>query len=263
MHYDVAIIGAGAVGLCCAHELSTAGHRVAVIDRGEPGSGASDGNAGLIVPSHFIPLAAPGVIGQGLRWMLDPGSPFYIKPRLDRDLARWLWHFARSCTAEHVARSMPLLRDLHLGGREAYGDLSTQLNGTFHHQRQGLLMLFRSAHGQAECQELVDRSPEVDLSARMVTPDELAALDPALAGADCAGGAYFPLDAHLDPAALIAALVRRLKSTGVPLLTHRAVTAIRSSGNRPVRIDTTEGTLDADQVILAGGAWSPARSFCS
>ena len=50
---------------------------------GEIGSGASHGNMGLIVPSHSVPLAAPGVVTQGLKWMFDPDSPFYIKPRLD------------------------------------------------------------------------------------------------------------------------------------------------------------------------------------
>ena len=68
------------MGVSAAYALAVRGRRVAVIDAGQVGAGSSYGNAGLIVPSHSLPLAMPGVIGQGLRWMLDPESPFYIKP---------------------------------------------------------------------------------------------------------------------------------------------------------------------------------------
>ena len=94
--FDVLIIGGGVIGLCSAWYLKQAGYSVGIVDKGEIGRGSSSGNAGMIVPSHFIPLAAPGVIGQGLKWMLNPDSPFYIKPRANLDLIRWLWKFARS-----------------------------------------------------------------------------------------------------------------------------------------------------------------------
>src|SRR5437763_13758311 len=78
----VAIIGAGIVGLFTALYCSERGWRVTIIDKdGEQRDGCSYGNAGMIVPSHFIPLAAPGAVTQGLKWMLDRASPFYIRPR--------------------------------------------------------------------------------------------------------------------------------------------------------------------------------------
>ena len=89
---DVLIIGGGAVGLCCAWYLRQVGREVTVPEAGSLSEGASAGNAGMIVPSHIVSLSAPGVIVQGLRWLLNPSSPFYIKPRLDLDLLRWLWH---------------------------------------------------------------------------------------------------------------------------------------------------------------------------
>ena len=85
---------------------------ITLIDRDQPGQACSLHNAGLIVPSHFIPMAHPGVISQGMKWMLDPESPFYIKPRLNRDLISWVWNFRKSSTEAHVHRSMTLLRDL-------------------------------------------------------------------------------------------------------------------------------------------------------
>ena len=76
---DVAIIGGGALGICTAHYLCTLGRRVAVIEKGEVAAGSSYGNAGMIVPSHSVPLAEPGVIGQGLKWMLISSASPYIR----------------------------------------------------------------------------------------------------------------------------------------------------------------------------------------
>ena len=84
---DVLIIGGGAIGVCAVYYLHRSGKRVTLLDKGEIGNGCSYGNAGLLCPSHSVPLAAPGVLGQGLRWLLRADSPFYIKPRLDLNLA--------------------------------------------------------------------------------------------------------------------------------------------------------------------------------
>ncbi len=90
------IVGGGVIGLCVADYLLRAGMRVTVVERGAPDSGGSaPGNAGMVVPSHFVPLAAPGVVGQGLRWMLDRESPFYVRPRPSPGLMRWGWLFMR------------------------------------------------------------------------------------------------------------------------------------------------------------------------
>ena len=110
----VLICGAGAVGLCSALFLRERGYEVTVVERDAAGGdGCSFGNAGMIVPSHFTPLAAPGAIGLGLRWLLDPGSPFYIRPRLDLALAAWILDFARAANREHVDRAGPQPRGGH------------------------------------------------------------------------------------------------------------------------------------------------------
>ena len=104
----VLICGAGAIGMCSALFLRERGYEVTVLERdAADDDGCSFGNAGMIVPSHFTPLAAPGAIGLGLRWLLDPGSPFYIRPRLDLALAAWIVHFARAANREHVERAAP------------------------------------------------------------------------------------------------------------------------------------------------------------
>jgi len=94
----VIIIGAGIAGLATAYYLSKSGVAVTVCDKGDGNDNCSYGNAGLIAPRHIIPLASPGVISQGLRWMFKAESPFYIKPRLNVDLISWLWKFRKAAT---------------------------------------------------------------------------------------------------------------------------------------------------------------------
>ena len=117
----VAVIGGGVVGLCAAWSALERGFRVAVIDRHGPDrDGCSFGNAGMVVPSHFVPLAAPGAVWQALKWMGDAESPFYVRPRLSWDLLAWGWRFWRSASARHVRTAAPVLRDLHLASRAEY-----------------------------------------------------------------------------------------------------------------------------------------------
>ena len=109
----VLIVGGGVIGLCTAYYTAERGFDVTVCDRGlESDLGCSYGNAGMITPSHFVPLAAPGVIRLALKWMANPESPFYMKPRFDRRLIDWAWKFYRAATVEHVLRSSPLLLEL-------------------------------------------------------------------------------------------------------------------------------------------------------
>ena len=108
---DILIVGAGILGLSSAWYLAERGARVTVLDREPIKDAASCGNAGLISLGH-PPLTRPGVSVQGLKWMFDKRSPLYIKPRLDGDLARWLWTFHRHCNQTHYEGTMEVLCEL-------------------------------------------------------------------------------------------------------------------------------------------------------
>jgi D-amino-acid dehydrogenase len=134
------VIGGGVVGVSSAYYLARAGWDVTLLDKGEVCSGSSYGNAGLIVPSHVVPLAAPGVWWQGVKWMLNPDSPFYIKPRASLELARWLWQFRAACTPARMRQAMPLLRRLSVESLALYRELAQELD-----QKAGVDVGFRQA----------------------------------------------------------------------------------------------------------------------
>ena len=98
------MVGAGVVGVACAYELARAGAEVVVLDAGRTGDGASKGNTGWVSPSFSYPLAAPGVIRQGLRAALDPDGALVMRPALDASYLRWLWRFRARCTTAPVPR---------------------------------------------------------------------------------------------------------------------------------------------------------------
>ena len=123
MSKRVTILGAGVIGLSTALFCARRGMKVTIIERkGAQRDGCSFGNAGMIVPSHFIPLAAPGMVRLGLRWMWNPESPFYIRPRFDWDLITWGVRFWMAATKRRVAAAAPVLRDLSLLSRACFED---------------------------------------------------------------------------------------------------------------------------------------------
>ncbi|MFQ5651741.1 MAG: NAD(P)/FAD-dependent oxidoreductase [bacterium] len=254
---DVLIIGGGAIGICTAYYLSRSGLRVTVVEKGKIGSGCSDKNAGLIVPSHIIPLAAPGMVAKGLKWMFNPESPFYLKPRLDRDLLAWLWSFSRACKPARMRRSVPVLNELLQASDGLFDDLATTLQNTFGLERKGLIMLYKTGQAlQAEAKD-AELAVEMGHDVRLLTPGELAELEPNIR-MSAAGGIYYSHDAHLDPARFVAAVRRSLNPELVQVHPETAVQNLDVANGRIISVSTSRGIFEAREVVLAAGAWSSA-----
>ena len=123
MSKSVAIIGGGISGICSAYYLHKSGFDVSLFDSSELGQECSYGNAGLIVPSHFETLANPGILKKGINWMLNPNSPFFLKPRLDLKLLSWIINFNIHCNKKHVEENKHFLRDINLYSLDLYREL--------------------------------------------------------------------------------------------------------------------------------------------
>ncbi len=255
-HYDVVIIGGGAIGLCAAYYLSLQGAQVALLERSTLGSGCSDKNAGLIVPSHVVPLAAPGMVRKGLKWMFKPDSPFYIKPRLSWELLTWLWQFNRSSTHEQVQKAAPVLNELLLASRALFDELEKVCAGAFELTRNGLLMLYNSERAmQAERQD-AELAQELGQQVDILQHRDLEALLPEVS-LRAVGGTYYQQDAHLDPAEFIAGITRLLNPNLVKVMEQTTVQSFEHANGRIKSVRTNNGEFTADNFVLAGGAWSP------
>ena len=100
--HEVAVIGAGVVGLCVAHELVHAGKRVVLVDPEPPGSQCSSGNSGALSAGSVAPLAMPGVVRSSLPLLADPNGPLFVPPAYWLQAAPWLWRFVRASKPQRV-----------------------------------------------------------------------------------------------------------------------------------------------------------------
>ena len=257
MSKQILIVGGGVIGLASAYYCAQRGHRVRVIEgNGEADGNCSSGNAGMVVPSHFVPLAAPGMVALGLKWMWNPESPFYIKPRLDRELLSWGLKFWRAATPEHVQRSAPLLRDLSLASRACFEELAALPDGDFGLVKKGLVMLCKTQHALDEEGRFAARANKLGVPAQVLDAKGLAQLDPHVT-MDVAGGVYFPKDCHLVPDRFLARLKQHAVRAGVEFAWNTKVTGFAKQGSRLTTVRTSQREFEGDEIVLAGGAWSP------
>ena len=240
------VIGAGAVGVCCAYYLAERGIDVTLVDRGDVCAGCSYGNSGLLVPSHSVPLAAPGVIWRALRWMAKPDSPFYIRPRPSPSLVSWLWKFRAACSEENVERAMPVLRDLTMTGVELFRELDDACESDFGLGTAGVSYVYRTEEGLANGRKEAAHIAKVGLQAEELDRDgvrEFAGLE-----TTAIGGMLHPYDGHVTPGKYVHALAEVFERGGGRIERH---TAVRAS--RP-----TAGVSAASSPTTA--SWRPTRS---
>ena len=254
--HDVLVVGGGVLGVCTAYFLAEAGRSVLLVDREDICAGSSYGNAGLIVPSHSVPFAQPGVVWQALRWMFDPESPFYIRPRPEFALLTWLWRFRAAANARQRDRTMPVLRDLITKSLEMYRSLSAMDDMEFGFEERGVLHLFNTEEGLDEGRHEADVLGAIDIETKVLSKrevvDRLGGLNATVVGA-----IYYPQDAHLTPARFVRALAAKFQAMGGTVLAPAEVRGFEKDGRSIIGVNTSAGTLEADEVVLASGSWTP------
>ncbi|MFK7850113.1 MAG: NAD(P)/FAD-dependent oxidoreductase [Akkermansiaceae bacterium] len=247
----VVVVGGGLVGLASAYYLSKAGRQVTVVEKDSSLlSGCSAGNAGMVVPSHFIPLAAPGVIIQGLKWMLNPKSPFALKLRPDFDLARWLWIFFRNANEGHVKRSERLLRDLGLESRRLHQELAKEEGIRL--VERGLLMLCKSEEALEEEGEIAEAARHLGLDVEVFDDKRLGEFEPE-AEIDAKGGIWWKQDCHLSPIDFTNSLRNAISRMGAEFVESEVTDFVRQ-GDEVIGVKTSAGdSLSGERIVLAGG----------
>ena len=256
MNKEVIIIGGGIIGLCSAYYLHKEGHQVTIIDKSDISSGASFVNAGYITPSHFIPLSSPGIITKGIKWMMNSSSPFYVKPRLNGDFLKWFWAFKKSATKSKVEKAIPVIKDINLLGRDLFEELKASKDFDFHYERKGLLMCYQTDKAGEEEWKVGQLGIREGFNVEHLTKESVKKLEPNI-DLNIKGAVYYDCDAHTTPNEFMKGMVNYLQSKGVTFHLNEEVQDITVLNNKVTQVKTNNQVLNADEVVLAAGSWSP------
>jgi len=249
-------MGGGVIGLSCAYYLRKSGAEVVVIDKNKPQEGCSFGNAGYISPSHFIPLATPGIVWKGLKWMLDSSSPFYIKPRLDKRLIKWGIEFIRSANDKTVKENAPHLFHILNLSRTLTIELNQALEQGPELKLDGCYMLYHEpSTAQHELELAREARQHFGIDVEILTATELAKEEP-LISPHILGGAYYPIDGHVHPVKLMQRLYSSLSEMGVKIVHGEEIIDAEVKNSVISRVITAQNSYTADEYIMAAGSWS-------
>lgn len=249
------VIGGGIIGLSTAYFLVKEGHQVQVFDQSKMDAGASYVNAGYVSPGHIMPLASPGVMTQGLKWMFNPKSPLFIKPRLDPGFIHWALAFRRSCSPKNVETSIKAIKDITLLSQQLYQQIRQEEGLSFHLEQKGLLMLFQTQKGlDKEC-KVVRRAVEEGLEAREITLDQLVQLEPNTT-INALGAVQYQCDWHSTPGEFMQQLKNALLELGVEIHTQVRVESFTTDQGKITSVKTPTHSWSADEYVVAAGSWS-------
>lgn len=252
---DILIIGGGIVGVCSAYYLLKAGRKVTLLEQTDLSNGCSFGNAGIIVPSHSIPLPEPGVVKQAVKWMFNPKSPFYIKPRLDFTLLSWLWKFRSNCNEKTMLNHLSVLATLTQASLSLYDELIETEDLDCDYNHLGSLYLFKTNHGFEDGLKEASLMEEYGITSKQLNPEESRNLDPNISP-QIAGAIYFKNDANINPDQFVQGLSKRCQEQGGIIRTATKVLGFEISDDRISTVYTNNRNYHPKQVILAAGSWS-------
>lgn len=257
----IVVVGAGIVGVTTAYELAERGHQVTLLDaRSGAGLETSFANGGQLSASEVAPWAGPEVPWLVMRWLGRVDAPFRLKVKPDPEQWLWLWRFLLRCRAS--ARAERLLPNLGLAllSRARMDAIAARFDNDpidFDEKRAGILQVFHHADGLKNASRSIDRMEKAGLSQRVLTPVEIAELEPALAPAvekgGVVGGLFCEGDRSGDAHKYTKALAERAQKLGVAFISSADVTGFDTQGDRVIGVRTRVWTFDADAVVLAAG----------
>lgn len=256
------IIGGGIIGLSAAYYLQQEGWEVTVLERGDLTEGCSFGNMGYLSPSHYAPLAQPGVVSQGILWMFRQKSPFYVRPALSWDLLDWGIKFYCACNQSHVERSARPMAELLLLSRDLTAQWQQSGEMQFEYSPKGCVNYFQTAKYEKSELENVRIGRELGQKIEVLDREQCQALEPELLP-DVRGAAWYREDATLYPNDLMKQLPTLLEQRGVRIVRNAEVVDIQKEKGKVTSIkyqinQSTNQSINQfpDLVVLAAGSWS-------
>ncbi len=253
---NVIIVGGGITGLCTAYYLLKNGYHSTVIDGGEITDGCSFGNMGFLSRSHFIPLASPGIISEGLKFMLSSKSPFYIKPRLNLRFLQWGLHFYKNSTQQVVEKNTPHLNALLQLSRRLMNEIKNDIGDVFDMEEIGCMMMCQNQNTFEQELQVADKAEKLGLTVERLDSRQVQELEPDVA-VKVAGAVLFKDDAHIDPGKFMVAMKKYLEENGITFRLHTKVTGFQKNGENVTAVVTDQGIISSDSIVLSPGSWLP------
>ncbi len=252
----VLVVGAGIVGIACAHYLTKIGLRVTVVDRNVVAGECSHANCGYVCPSHVLPLTEPAALRVAVKSLFNPRSPFRVKPQWSVSLTNWMWQFARRCNNQQMLTAGRHLKAILDSSMSEYRQLIADEDFDCDWRNDGLLYVLLTAHGFDEFAKGDDFIAEhFGLRARRIAGDDLQALDPALKPG-LAGAFHYTGDSSVRPDRLARVWTERLSDQGVEFVEQCELKSIVRESGRIKTLVTSKGDMAADHYVVAAGAWS-------
>tara|TARA_B100001250_G_scaffold123981_1_gene105360 strand:+ start:4408 stop:5661 length:1254 start_codon:yes stop_codon:yes gene_type:complete len=251
----VVIVGGGIIGFSCAYYLIEEGHEVILVDKNSFDSGASIVNAGYIIPSHIIPLASPEVLRKGIKWMLNSNSPFYIKPRFNKDLINWGINFIKSSNFRHVNRSISIIKKINEFSKELYLELRDSKKIDFKIYEKGLLMAFKTSEAEKEEFKTAKIARELEMNVQELSQNEVNSMQPKIK-MNIKGAFWYKSDAHLTPETFMNNLKSYLLKKGLKVYKENLVESFNYNSGIINSIRTKKNEIFGDEFVIAAGAWS-------
>ena len=250
----VAVIGAGIVGTCIAYLLAKRGARVTLLDRDEPGHGASFGNSGAISPSSVAPLAMPGIAKTVPGMLLDRKSPLFLPLTYLPRAMPWLMKFVASSGPERVAQSAVKLADLHAGAIAAHQALTQEVGVPELFLRRGHLHLYPDENALAKDGAGWRMRREHGFTFERLERDGILALEPGV-GERYRIGMFMADHATIrNPFRYVQAIARAFTGRGGTILRAEVAGLVPQDGGW--RVEMSGAMQRFDEVVVAGGAWS-------
>jgi len=251
----VVIVGGGIIGFSCAYYLIEEGHEVVLVDKDSFNSGASIVNAGYIIPSHIIPLASPEVLRKGIKWMLNSNSPFYIKPRFNKDLINWGINFIKSSNFRHVNRSISIIKKINEFSKELYFELRDSKKIDIKIYEKGLLMAFKTSEAEKEEFKTAKIARELEMNVQELSQDQVNSMQPKIR-MNIKGAFWYKSDAHLTPETFMNNLKSYLLKKGLKVYKENLVESFNYNSGIINSITTKKNEIFGDEFVIAAGAWS-------